>query len=35
LALSEPDRFTVIDGELSVEAIEAIVGSTVQDKLFN
>jgi|TARA_B100001093_G_scaffold482090_1_gene513399 dTMP kinase len=35
LAVSEPDRFTVIDGELSVEAIEAIVGSTVEDKLFN
>jgi dTMP kinase len=35
LALSEPDRFTVIDGELSVAEIEAIVGSTVQDKLFN
>lgn len=35
LAISEPDRFTVIDGELSVEAIEAIVWSTVQSKLLN
>ena len=35
LAKDEPDRFTVINGELSVEAIEAIVWSTVEGKLLN
>jgi len=35
LAKHQTDRFTVINGELSVEAIEAIVWSNVERKLLN